>query len=390
MQHLKEPLVPAILALANGQFFQGVSLGASGKAVGEVVFNTAMSGYQEILTDPSYAQQLVTLTCPHIGNVGVNMTDEESSDIWAAGLIIRDAALKTSNWRSQASLPQYLKQHQRVAIAEIDTRHLVHVLRQEGAQSGCIMTDTNDPTEALALAKSLPGLAGQDLAQVVTATAPYTYNENSDGGGELSQHKDITSSHHVVVYDFGVKRQILRHLVDRGCRVTVVPAKTAVEEVLSLSPQGVLFSNGPGDPQACDYAVTAAQRLMAHDVPLLGICLGFQVIALACGVTTYKMKFGHHGANHPVKALASQRVSITSQNHGFAVDRESLSADLMATHVSLFDGSLQGISHRTLPVMGFQGHPEASPGPHDIATIFDDFIHSMLKHKAAVCQKETI
>lgn len=390
MQHLKEPLVPAILALANGQFFQGVSLGASGQAVGEVVFNTAMSGYQEIITDPSYARQLVTLTCPHIGNVGINMIDDESSKVWAAGLIIRDIALMTSNWRSQSSLAQYLKQHQRVAIAEIDTRHLVHVLRQEGAQSGCIMTGTDDPTEALALARSLPGLSGQDLAQVVTTAATYAYDENSDWENELSQGVDAASMNHVVVYDFGVKRQILRHLVDRGCRVSVVPATTAVEDVLALSPQGVLFSNGPGDPQACQYAVSAAQQLMAHGVPLLGICLGFQIIALACGASTFKMKFGHHGANHPVKALASQRVSITSQNHGFAVEMASLPSDLMATHVSLFDGSLQGISHRTLPVLGFQGHPEASPGPHDITSIFDDFINYMLKHKAAICQKEKI
>ncbi len=390
MQHLKEPLVPAILALANGQFFHGVSIGVSGQTIGEVVFNTSMSGYQEIVTDPSYAQQLVTLTCPHIGNVGVNAMDEESSHLWAAGLIIRDLSLMVSNWRSQSSLSQYLKKHQRVAIAEVDTRELVHVLRHDGAQSGCIMTDTEDPAEALALAQSFPGLVGQDLAKTVTTASPYVFTEGSEWLNRVVKGSDPSSCDHVVVYDFGVKRQILRALVDQGCRVTVVPAMTTVEEVLSLSPQGVVFSNGPGDPAACTYAVEAAQALMAHSIPLLGICLGFQIIALACGATTYKMKFGHHGANHPVKALVSQRVSITSQNHGFAVDIASLSSDVMTTHFSLFDGSLQGIVHRTLPVLGFQGHPEASPGPHDIATIFDDFTNCMLKHKAAACQKGKI
>tara|TARA_B100001093_G_C26859301_1_gene1029127 strand:+ start:5715 stop:6887 length:1173 start_codon:yes stop_codon:yes gene_type:complete len=390
MQHLKETLVPAVLALANGEFFQGISLGSAGKAIGEVVFNTAMSGYQEILTDPSYAQQLVTLTCPHIGNTGVNSIDEESANIWASGLIIRDAALMTSNWRSQGSLSQYLKQYQRVAIAEIDTRHLVHVLRREGAQSGCIITDTDDPREALALAKSHTGLSGQDLARAVTVASSYSYSESDDWQSVPSQSEEITSSHHVVVYDFGVKRQILRQLVNRGCRITVVPATTTVDEVLSLSPQGVLFSNGPGDPQACEYAVSAAQALMDQSIPLLGICLGFQIIALACGAKTYKMKFGHHGANHPVKTLASHRVCMTSQNHGFAVDIDSLPSEVIPTHISLFDGSLQGMAHRVLPVLGFQGHPEASPGPHDIATIFDDFTNCMKTHKVVLCQKEMI
>ncbi len=358
----------AILALANGVWFRGVGLGIPGTATGEVVFNTAMSGYQEILTDPSYARQLVTLTYPHIGNVGTNAEDEEARQIYASGLIIREPPQPASNWRSQASLPDYLQRHGTVAIAGIDTRKLTRILRDQGAQNGCILAgDDPDPEQALAAARSFPGLVGMDLARVVTTTARYAWAE--PGWRQTAP----ATRFRVVAYDYGIKRNILRCLVDVGCNVTVVPAQTPAADVLALQPDGVFLSNGPGDPQPCDYAIAAIQTCLARRIPLFGICLGHQLLGLACGARTLKMKFGHHGANHPVQDLRSGKVMITSQNHGFAVDEASLPDYLEATHRSLFDGSLQGIRHRTAPAFSFQGHPEASPGPHDVAPLFAEF-----------------
>ena len=367
---------PAILALADGSVFQGISIGVSGQTVGEVVFNTAMTGYQEILTDPSYAEQIVTLTYPHIGNVGVNPNDVESDHVWAQGLIIRDLSTTVSNWRATQPLAEYLQANNVVAIAEIDTRRLTRILREKGAQHGCIMTGALDPDKALELARAYPGLAGLDLAKRVTTPHKFKWGEGTlDLSGQ--QRAPHRASYHVVIYDFGIKQQILRLLVDRGCQLTVVPAATSVDEVMGLNPDGVFLSNGPGDPAACDYAIKNIQTLLTRDVPLFGICLGFQLLALACGASTVKMKFGHHGANHPVEDLVTKQVLITSQNHSFAVDESSLPDDVVMTHRSLFDGTLQGIKHRHKPAFAFQGHPEASPGPHDIVGLFDQFVQAM-------------
>jgi len=368
----------AILVLEDGSIFRGISIGADGQNVGEVVFNTAMTGYQEILTDPSYCRQLVTLTYPHIGNVGVNADDEESSQVHAAGLIVRDLPVQASNWRLQASLGDYLVRHGVMAIADIDTRQLTRVLREKGAQNGCIQAgDTIGEAAAIRAAQSFPGLQGMDLAREVTTPTPYEWTQgvwDLNAGGSDAPSPSDERPLHVVAYDYGVKRNILRMLVQRGCRVTVVPAQLPAAEVLTLGPDGIFLSNGPGDPEPCDYAITAIRTLLETGISLFGICLGHQLLALACGARTLKMKFGHHGANHPVQELATSRVMISSQNHGFAVDEDSLPAQVRATHRSLFDGSLQGIHHRERPAFGFQGHPEASPGPHDVASMFDHFI----------------
>ncbi|WP_373991601.1 glutamine-hydrolyzing carbamoyl-phosphate synthase small subunit [Duganella sp. BuS-21] len=376
------PAVPAILALADGTIFKGFSIGAAGHTTGEVVFNTSMTGYQEILTDPSYSRQIVTLTYPHIGNYGINTEDVEASKVHAAGLIIRDLPLIASNFRSTQSLGDYLKAENIVAIAGIDTRKLTRILREKGAQGGAILTGTQgkEPSveQALELARSFPGLSGMDLAKVVTVKTSYEFTETEwalgEGYGKLTAEG---TKFHVVAYDFGVKRNILRMLTARGCKVTVVPAQTSAEEVLALNPDGVFLSNGPGDPQPCDYAITAAKVFMDKKVPLFGICLGHQIMGLASGATTLKMKFGHHGANHPVQDLDSKKVMITSQNHGFAVDPNTLPANCRVTHVSLFDGSLQGFARTDTPAFCFQGHPEASPGPTDVAYLFDRFIGLM-------------
>lgn len=369
---------PALLALEDGTVFHGEAIGVSGLAVGEVVFNTAMTGYQEILTDPSYAKQLVTLTYPHIGNIGTNEEDEESTGIFASGLIIRDLPIRASSWRAQQSLQDYLYAHKRVAIAGIDTRKLTRLLRQEGAQNGCIMAGKVDAAKAIAKAREFPGLEGMDLAKLVTTKTSYQWAQASwtieDGFPPSLSFDEKNLPYHVVAYDFGVKRNILRMLVDRGCRLTVVSATTSAREVLAMQPQGVFLSNGPGDPQPCDYAVEAIKEIVLSGIPIFGICLGYQLLSLASGAQTIKMKFGHHGANHPVQDLSNHRVMITSQNHGFTVDEASLPSHLTPTHRSLFDGSLQGVKHTDKPAFGFQGHPEASPGPHDIAYLFDCFI----------------
>ena len=369
--------VPALLALADGSVFHGISIGAESESIGEVVFNTALTGYQEILTDPSYARQIVTLTYPHIGNVGVNPEDEESSSVWAQGLVIRDLPLLKSNFRSTETLSEYLQRHNIVAIADIDTRRLTRILRDKGAQSGCLVAGQNiDVDAAVAKAKDFAGLAGMDLAKQVCTTSQYAWHEGSWELG-VGHSNANASKFHVVAYDFGVKRNILRMLADRGCALTVVPAETPAAEVLAMKPDGVFLSNGPGDPEPCDYAIAAIQEILAHKVPVFGICLGHQLLALASGAKTLKMKFGHHGANHPVQDLDSKVVMITSQNHGFAVDEASLPDNLVATHRSLFDGSLQGIARTDTPAFSFQGHPEASPGPHDVAPLFDRFVESM-------------
>ena len=357
---------PAILALADGSVFHGISIGFSGETVGEVVFNTSMTGYQEILTDPSYHQQIVTLTYPHIGNVGVNPSDRESSKIYAAGLIIRELSPIVSNWRATQSLPDFLKQHKTVAIANIDTRRLTHLLREKGAQNGCIMTGKTDTALALQKARAFSGLNNKDLAVEVTCAEFLTHTPTPTPTLTLTPP-------HLIVYDFGVKENIIRALIQRGCSVTIVPAKTKAEDVLKLNPDGIVLSNGPGDPAACDYAIANIKILLPKNIPILGICLGFQLLALACGAKTQKMKFGHHGGNHPVQDLASKKVFITSQNHGFCVDEKTLPPELCATHISLFDGTLQGFKHVSLPVMAFQGHPEAGPGPNDIMILFDEF-----------------
>ncbi|MDH5786493.1 MAG: glutamine-hydrolyzing carbamoyl-phosphate synthase small subunit [Chromatiales bacterium] len=378
---------PALLALEDGTLFWGESIGSEGQTVGEVVFNTALTGYQEILTDPSYARQIVTLTYPHIGNVGTNDEDEESSDIVASGLVIRDLPLLASSWRSQRPLDQYLRDHKVVGIADIDTRKLTRILREKGAQSGCIVSGEKiDAEAAVAAARGFGGLKGMDLAKEVTTGQPYEWAQGSwtlEGG--LPGHPDgpieEALPHHVVAYDFGVKRNILRMLSDRGCRLTVVPARTPFDEVMKLKPDGVFLSNGPGDPEPCDYAIDSIKQLTATGIPIFGICLGHQLLSLASGAKTLKMKFGHHGANHPVQDLDSGVVMITSQNHGFAVDEESLPDNLRATHRSLFDGSLQGVHRTDCPAFSFQGHPEASPGPHDVAPLFDHFIELIEESK---------
>ncbi|MET3999303.1 carbamoyl-phosphate synthase small subunit [Marinobacterium sp. MBR-109] len=376
---------PAILALEDGSIFRGIAIGADGESSGEVVFNTSMTGYQEILTDPSYCRQIVTLTYPHIGNTGANAEDVESDRTWAAGLVIRDLPLAASNFRSEQSLDQYLKANNIVGIADIDTRRLTRILREKGAQNGCIMAgDSLSEEKALAAAREFPGLKGMDLAKEVSASERYDWRSNTWKLGV--GHEDRADSElpfHVVAYDFGVKHNILRMLVERGCRLTVVPAQTPAAEVLALNPDGVFLSNGPGDPEPCDYAITAIREILTSGVPVFGICLGHQLLALASGARTEKMKFGHHGANHPVQDLDSSRVMITSQNHGFAVDEASLPASLRATHKSLFDGSLQGIERTDVPAFSFQGHPEASPGPHDVAPLFDRFIEQMQARQQA-------
>lgn len=373
----------ALLVLEDGSVFKGTAIGATGISVGEVVFNTSMTGYQEILTDPSYAEQIVTLTYPHIGNTGTNSEDCESTKLWVKGLIIRDLPILASNYRNQQSLAEYLRTNNILGIADIDTRRLTRILRDKGAQNGCIMAIDSasdfslDESIALAKAKGFGGLKGLDLAKEVSTTEAYTWQDGSWVLGEGYQQNKTDLPFHVVAYDFGAKQNILRMLVDRGCRLTVVPAKTTAADVLALNPDGVFLSNGPGDPQPCDYAVTAIKALLDKNMPMFGICLGHQLLALASGAKTVKMKFGHHGANHPVKDIQGERVMITSQNHGFAVDEEALPDNLQITHVSLFDHSLQGIHRKDKPAFSFQGHPEASPGPHDAAPLFDHFIELM-------------
>jgi len=385
---VSSPFPPAILALADGTVFRGIGVGAAGSSAGEVVFNTAMTGYQEILTDPSYCRQIVTLTYPHIGNTGVNHEDQESAQLHAAGLVIRDLPLQVSNFRSEHSLPDYLAANKIVAIAGIDTRKLTRILRTGGAQAGCLLTvaqgeklgDT-EVTRALAAARAFPGLAGMDLAKVVSVQAPYDWNEGAwrlgKGHGSIENRR-----FRVAAYDFGVKRNILRLLAERGCTVTVFPAQTPAAAVLATKPDGVFLSNGPGDPEPCTYAIEAISEIVAAGLPTFGICLGHQLLGLASGAKTMKMKFGHHGANHPVKDLDTGRVAITSQNHGFAVDAATLPANLRPTHISLFDGSLQGMARTDRPAFCFQGHPEASPGPQDIGYLFDRFAKLMEETKA--------
>ena len=376
--------LPAILVLADGTVFRGMSIGASGHAVAEVVFNTSMTGYQEILTDPSYTKQIVTLTYPHIGNYGTNAEDVESGKVYASGLIIRDLPLTHSNFRSAQSLSEYLAANNVVAIADIDTRKLTRILREKGAQAGAIIAGEADEAKALALANSLiagfPGMAGLDLAKVVTCEKPYQFAEGEWALGQGFT-KAPAEKFHVVAYDYGVKRNILRMLVSRGCKVTVLPAQATAEEALALNPDGVFLSNGPGDPEPCDYAIKAIKTIVDKGVPTFGICLGHQLLALASGAKTIKMKFGHHGANHPVQDVETKRVYITSQNHGFAADAASLPANIKVTHVSLFDGSLQGIARTDKPAFSFQGHPEASPGPTEMSYLFDRFINMMQERK---------
>lgn len=382
--------IEAILALEDGSIFKGLAIGATGSSVGEVVFNTAMSGYQEILTDPSYAKQIVTLTYPHIGNTGTTPQDEESTGIWATGLVIRDLPLMASNYRNQEGLSDYLKRHNIVAIAEIDTRRLTRILREKGAQNGCLMAGDNlDEAAAIAHARDFAGLKGMDLAKEVTVDSAYEWQEGSwdwelDG---FSQPAADDLPWHVVAYDFGVKRNILRMLADRGCRLTVVPAQTPASDVLAMNPDGIFLSNGPGDPEPCTYAIEAIRAILATDIPVFGICLGHQLLGLASGARSVKMKFGHHGANHPVQNLGDGTVLITSQNHGFALDEEGLPDCLEVTHKSLFDGSLQGIHRNDTPAFSFQGHPEASPGPHDAAPLFDHFIE-LITNRAQSAQKK--
>ncbi|HSD42288.1 MAG TPA: glutamine-hydrolyzing carbamoyl-phosphate synthase small subunit [Burkholderiales bacterium] len=379
---MSESPSPALLALADGSLFSGQSIGAAGAAVGEVVFNTAITGYQEILTDPSYCEQIVTLTYPHIGNTGVNAEDDESPRPYAAGLVIRDSPPRASNWRAQRSLPEYLRSHGVAAIAGIDTRKLTRVLREKGAQNGCLMAGRVDAGEALAKARAFPGLAGMDLAKVVTAKGPYEWTEGTWRLGKGFARPE-RQRFRVSAYDYGVKRNILRMLVDRGCAVTVYPAQTPASEVLAGKPDGVFLSNGPGDPEPCEYAIEAIGRILdTTRIPVFGICLGHQLMGLASGARTVKMKFGHHGANHPVKDLDTGQVVITSQNHGFAVDPATLPATLRATHVSLFDGSLQGLARTDRPAFCFQGHPEASPGPHDVGYLFDRFVKLIEERRA--------
>ena len=384
-------MTTAVLALEDGSLFYGKSIGVSGETIGEVVFNTAMTGYQEILTDPSYSKQIVTLTYPHIGNVGTCAGDEEADGVHASGLIIRDSAMTMSSWRGEKSLHDYLVENNTVAISDIDTRRLTRILRDKGAMGGCIMAGdfiANPISDedvivkaAVDKARSFGGLKGMDLAKEVTTADSYQWKDNVWNLETNKPHENPEQKFHVVAYDYGVKRNILRMLVERGCKVTVVPAKTPASDVLAMQPDGVFLSNGPGDPEPCDYAIEAIQKILETELPIFGICLGHQLLALACGAKTMKMKFGHHGANHPVQDLSNKKVMITSQNHGFAVDGDSLPSNLEATHRSLFDQSLQGIHRADKPAFGFQGHPEASPGPHDIAPVFDHFIELMLTAK---------
>ena len=370
---------PALLALSDGSIFKGQSIGATGNTTGEVVFNTAITGYQEILTDPSYARQIVTLTYPHIGNTGATPEDMESAQFYASGLVVRDLSMIASSWRSAEPLGELLKRGRLVAIAGIDTRRLTRLLREKGAQAGCIMTgERMDEAAAVRAARAFPGLKGMDLAKVVSTRQAYQWNDGSIGR-ESAATLRAPQRLHVIAYDFGIKRNILRLLADQGCRLTVVPATTSAADVMSMNPDGVFLSNGPGDPEPCDYAIAAIAELLTTDIPVFGICLGHQLLALASGAKTVKMKFGHHGANHPVQELASGRVIITSQNHGFAVDESTLPENLAATHRSLFDGSLQGVARTDRPAFSFQGHPEASPGPHDLRPLFEAFIQLMVR-----------
>jgi carbamoyl-phosphate synthase small subunit len=384
---MKEATVttPAVLALEDGTVFRGVAIGADGTSTGEVVFNTAMTGYQEILTDPSYSRQIVTLTYPHVGNTGTNPEDLESNAVHAAGLVIRDLPLLHSNWRATESLPDFLKRAGTVAIADIDTRQLTRILREKGAQAGCIAAGEAAlrPDLAVEAARRFPGLKGMDLAKVVSTKRAFQWNEGTNWALEQGPKRRPGQRLHVVAYDFGIKRNILRLLADHGCRMTVVPAQASADEVLALHPDGVFLSNGPGDPEPCDYAIAAIRQFLQSGVPLFGICLGHQLLGLATGARTAKMKFGHHGANHPVIEIDSGRVFISSQNHGFAVDEATLPANVRATHRSLFDGSLQGIACTDRPAFSFQGHPEASPGPRDLAPLFSQFVESMLRKGAA-------
>ncbi|TAL63385.1 MAG: carbamoyl-phosphate synthase small subunit [Legionella sp.] len=366
---------PAILALADGSIYEGISVGAAGNSVGELVFNTSMTGYQEMMTDPSYTRQIITLTTAHVGNTGCNNEDMESNKIWAAGLVMRDCAILHSNYRAEQSLPDWLKNHGIIAIAGVDTRAITLKLRDQGAMGACISTEVEEPQKAVAKAKAFAGLQGVDLALEVSRQTSERWHE---GRGTWGNSNSQPQQFHVVAYDFGVKNNILRILHDKGCHITLVPAQTPAAEVLAMEPNGVFLSNGPGDPQACDYAIAATKEFLDHNIPVFGICLGFQILALACGGQTKKMKFGHHGSNHPVVEVdGKKRVFITSQNHGFAVDEDSLPDSLKITHRSLFDNSLQGIKHKKKPAFGFQGHPESSPGPHDIESLFDEFMQLM-------------
>jgi carbamoyl-phosphate synthase small subunit len=370
---------PAVLALGDGSIFKGQSIGASGNSTGEVVFNTAITGYQEILTDPSYARQIITLTYPHIGNTGVTPEDMESPQVYASGLVVRDLSMVSSSWRSVEPLSEFLQRAKVVAIAGIDTRRLTRLLREKGAQSGCIMTGERiDESAAVRAARAFPGLKGMDLAKVVSTRQAYQWNDGTIGREPMNLLR-AQQRLHVVAYDYGVKRNILRLLADQGCRITVVPASTTASEVMSVNPDGIFLSNGPGDPEPCDYAIKAIGELLGTEVPLFGICLGHQLLGLASGAKTVKMKFGHHGANHPVQELSTGRVMITSQNHGFAVDESTLGDKLVPTHRSLFDGSLQGVARTDYPAFSFQGHPEASPGPHDLKPLFENFIQLMVR-----------
>ncbi|MGH8495622.1 MAG: glutamine-hydrolyzing carbamoyl-phosphate synthase small subunit [Gammaproteobacteria bacterium] len=374
--------LPAVLALADGTVFRGTSVGIEGRTIGEVVFNTSMTGYQEILTDPSYCRQLVTMTYPHIGNTGANSDDFESGQVHASGLIIRDLPLRTSSWRADESLASFLQRGRVVAIADIDTRKLTRLLRDKGAQSGCIMVGDVDPSRAIADARKFPGLKGMDLARFVTTKRPYQWNEGLIWPERAVRPVRTVAAYHVVIYDFGIKRNILRLLAQNGCRMTVVPATTTAAEALAYHPDGIVLSNGPGDPEPCSYAIAAIRELLTTGVPIFGICLGHQLLGLASGARTVKMKFGHHGANHPVMNLRGGQVAISTQNHGFAVDEESLPDHLQATHRSLFDGTLQGIERTDCPAFGFQGHPEAGPGPRDLESLYEYFVHLMEKRAA--------
>ena len=383
----------AILVLEDGSIFYGQSIGYKGSSVGEVVFNTSLTGYQEILTDPSYAQQIITLTYPHIGSTGINSEDEESDTIFASGLVVKDVPSLLSSWRSEESLPDYLNRKKIVAIADIDTRRLTRILREKGAQRGCIFAGIIEDSSVEFAKKEIttfPGLKGMDLAKVVSTKKAYSWNEHTWklGTSNFTTLSKEDTKFHVVAYDFGIKKNILRMMVDRGCHVTVVPAQTPASDVLKMNPDGVFLSNGPGDPEPCDYAIKAITEVLEKKVPMFGICLGHQLLALASGASTLKMKFGHHGANHPVQDLDSKKVMITSQNHGFAVDESTLPDNLVATHKSLFDQSLQGVKRNDVPAYSFQGHPEASPGPHDIAPIFDDFI-VLMNNAKNVAKKES-
>jgi len=383
---------PAVLALEDGTVFRGVSIGAAGTSTGEVVFNTAMTGYQEILTDPSYSRQIVTLTYPHIGNTGTNPDDHESSLVHAAGLVIRDLPLLHSSWRATESLPEFLRRRNTVAVAEIDTRKLTRILREKGAQAGCIASGDAAlrPDLAIEAARRFPGLKGMDLARVVCTDRAYQWNEGTNWSLEQGPGRRAGQRLHVVAYDFGIKRNILRLLADHGCRMTVVPAQASAADVMALAPDGVFLSNGPGDPEPCTYAIEATREFLGNGTPIFGICLGHQILGLAVGAKTVKMKFGHHGANHPVLEIETGRVLITSQNHGFAVDETTLPPNVRVTHKSLFDGSLQGITCIDRPAFGFQGHPEASPGPRDLVPLFAQFVESMLRKSGTAPQRKTV